>query len=72
MRTASETDKQRWERETLQPALGKSPERATRFTTISGWPIERLYTADDVAAIDRVRDISEPGVFPYTTLFRSR
>jgi methylmalonyl-CoA mutase, N-terminal domain len=66
MRTASETDKQRWERETLEPALGKNAERARRFTTISGWPIERLYTADDVAAIDRDRDISQPGVFPYT------
>jgi len=28
MKTVAETDKQRWERETLAPALKKSPERA--------------------------------------------
>ena len=36
------------------------------FTTISGRPIERLYTAEDVAAVEYVRDIGDPGAFPYT------
>jgi methylmalonyl-CoA mutase N-terminal domain/subunit len=66
MKTAAETDKQRWERETLAPALEQSPERAASFTTISGRPIERLYTPDDLAGIDDARDIDEPGSFPYT------
>src|SRR3954465_15668419 len=66
MKTAAETDKQRWERETLEPALKKSPERAASFTTISGRPIDRLYTAEDVEGIDAERDISYPGAFPYT------
>ena len=35
------------------------------FTTISGRPIERLYTADDVAGIDYDRDVGNPGEFPY-------
>ena len=48
MKTAAETAKERWERETLEPTLKKSPERAARFTTISGRPIDRLYTAEDV------------------------
>ena len=47
----AETDKQRWEREVLEPALEKSPERAVPFTTISGRPIDRLYTADDLAGL---------------------
>src|SRR3954468_6149431 len=61
MKTAAETERQRWERVTLEPALRKSPERADTFTTISGRPIERLYTADDVPAPP-----PDPGVYPYT------
>jgi methylmalonyl-CoA mutase, N-terminal domain len=37
-----------------------------RFTTISGRPIGRLYTQDDLQGIDYKRDINDPGVFPYT------
>jgi methylmalonyl-CoA mutase N-terminal domain/subunit len=44
----------------------KTLERAASFTTISGRSIERLYTAEDVAAVDYARDIADPGVFPYT------
>jgi methylmalonyl-CoA mutase N-terminal domain/subunit len=62
----SETAKARWEREVLDPALAKSPERAASFTTISGRPIERLYTADDLAGWDYARDAADPGRFPYT------
>ena len=66
MKTAAETSRQRWERETLGPALKHSPERTAAFTTISGRPIERLYTADDLFDIDYGRDIGHPGDFPYT------
>jgi methylmalonyl-CoA mutase N-terminal domain/subunit len=57
--------KQRWEREVLEPALEKSPERKGPFTTISGRPIERLYTEEDVRGLDYARDIGNPGEFPY-------
>jgi len=66
MKTVAERGKERWEHETLEPALAKSPERAASFTTISGRPIERLYTAEDVEPIDYDRDINNPGAFPYT------
>src|SRR6266542_2403319 len=66
MKTVAETDKLRWERETLAPALKKSPERAASFTTISGRPIARLYTVDDLDGIDYARDIAHPGEFPFT------
>ncbi len=62
----AETDKQRWEREVVEPTLKKSPERDVPFTTISGRPIERLYTSDDLAGLDYQRDINNPGEFPYT------
>src|SRR4249920_2329011 len=61
-----ETARARWEREVLEPALAKSPERQASFTTISGRPVERLYTADDLAGWSYSRDAADPGVFPYT------
>ena len=66
MKTVAERGKERWEHDTLEPALKKSPERAAQFTTISGRPIDRLYTAEDVEAVDYARDIAHPGEFPYT------
>jgi methylmalonyl-CoA mutase N-terminal domain/subunit len=62
----AETDKQRWEREVLDPTLEKSPERDTAFTTISGRPIDRLYTRDDLQGLDYTRDLNNPGEYPYT------
>jgi methylmalonyl-CoA mutase N-terminal domain/subunit len=61
----AETDKRRWEREVLGPALELSPEREVPFTTISGRPIERLYTSDDLSGFDYRRDLNNPGEFPY-------
>ncbi|MDR1990362.1 MAG: methylmalonyl-CoA mutase family protein [Acidobacteriaceae bacterium] len=66
MKTATGTGKARWARDTLAPALAKSPERAVSFTTISGRPIERLYAAEDVADVDPARDIGVAGAYPYT------
>jgi methylmalonyl-CoA mutase N-terminal domain/subunit len=60
------TDRQRWERDVLAPALAKAPERSVPFTTISGRPIERLYTPEDVSTLDHQRDLNNPGEFPYT------
>jgi methylmalonyl-CoA mutase, N-terminal domain len=61
-----ETAKTRWERDIVAPALERSPERAAIFTTISGRPVDRLYTADDLAQFDYTRDLGDPGVYPYT------
>jgi methylmalonyl-CoA mutase N-terminal domain/subunit len=57
--------KARWEREVLEPALRKAPERRGPFTTISGRTVERLYDAGDVDGRDYQRDIGNPGEFPY-------
>jgi methylmalonyl-CoA mutase, N-terminal domain len=66
MKTVAESGKARWQQETLEPTLKKSPERAASFTTISGRPIDRLYTAEDVEGINYDRDVNNPGAFPYT------
>jgi methylmalonyl-CoA mutase N-terminal domain/subunit len=51
---------------TAIPSPTAPVERTQSFTTISGRPIERLYTAADVARLDYARDIGDPGAFPYT------
>src|SRR6266849_5268862 len=61
-----ETAKTRWERDVVEPTLRLVPERAPGFTTISGWPIERLYTSEDIADLRYEQDLADPGVFPYT------
>ena len=41
-------------------------ERDVPFTTISGRPINRLYTSQDLEDFDVRRDLGRPGEFPYT------
>src|SRR5262249_9160297 len=65
MKSVAASGSARWRHETLEPALRKSPERAAQFTSISGPPIHRLYTAEDVEGIDYARDIASPGAYPY-------
>jgi len=48
------------------PAAGASRERRGSFTTISGRPINELYTPADIASLDYARDLGDPGDFPYT------
>jgi methylmalonyl-CoA mutase, N-terminal domain len=66
MKTELDTARRRWERDTLEPALSRTPERAAVFRTISGRPVERLYSREDLADLDYGRDIADPGAFPYT------
>jgi methylmalonyl-CoA mutase N-terminal domain/subunit len=55
-----------WEENTLCPTLEKSPERQPEFTTISGYPIRRLYTPADLPGWDPNKDLGFPGEPPYT------
>src|SRR6266851_3937739 len=57
---------QAWEKNTLQPTLEKSPERQVEFTTVSGYPIRRLYTKADLPHWDPDRELGFPGEPPYT------
>jgi methylmalonyl-CoA mutase N-terminal domain/subunit len=43
-----------------------SSERKIPFQTISGRPIERLYTADSIPQFNYDEELGDPGVFPYT------
>jgi methylmalonyl-CoA mutase N-terminal domain/subunit len=61
------SDKEKsWQENTLRPTLAKNPERQAEFTTISGFPIQRLYTPADLSGWDAQRDLGYPGEPPYT------
>src|SRR5467141_1542024 len=64
-RTPSSKEKS-WEEKTLRPTLAKNPERQAEFTTVSGYPIQRLYTPADLSDWDAERDLGYPGEPPYT------
>src|SRR5918999_1639148 len=64
--SAEQAAVERWEQETLEPALKKRAERKKRFETVSLEEVERLYTPADTADVDFERDTSFPGEFPYT------
>jgi methylmalonyl-CoA mutase, N-terminal domain len=61
-----EVEKERWEEQTLEPALSKHPERKRSFQTVSLAEVDRLYTPADTEHLDFNNDISFPGEFPYT------
>ncbi len=66
-----------WEEKTLEPTLAKSPERAHEFTTVSSYPIRRLYTAADLPDWNPEKELGYPGEPPYTrgihsTMYRGR
>src|ERR1700720_3522619 len=64
-RKPSEKEKS-WEEKTLRPTLAKNPERQAEFTTVSAFPIQRLYTPADLSGWDPDRDLGYPGAPPYT------
>jgi len=69
--------KEKWDQGPVAKTLAKNPEAKPVFTTISGTPVERLYTPLDVTGLDYDRDLSYPGQFPFTrgvqpTMYRGR
>jgi len=60
-----------------KPKPEKPAERKPRFSTLSGLPLERLYTPGSLAGWDPRESLSFPGEFPYTrgiypTMYRGR
>jgi len=69
--------KEKWEEGMVKKSLTKAPERRQTFTTISGYPVERLYTPMDNAGLDYEEKLGYPGVYPFTrgvqpTMYRGR
>jgi methylmalonyl-CoA mutase, N-terminal domain len=68
---------QAWEKNTLEPTLATSPERDADFTTVSSYPIRRLYTEADLPNWNPEKDLGFPGQPPYTrgihsTMYRGK
>ncbi len=54
-----------------------APRRPEKFTTLSGVPVERLYTESDLQDFNYERDLGDPGDYPFTrgihrTLYRGK
>jgi len=68
--------REEWEKRTLEPTLRRFPERQERFETLSGIPLDRIYTSADVP-VDYLQDLGFPGEYPFTrgvqpTMYRGR
>src|SRR5690242_4586940 len=59
------------------PNAGAAKERQEKFTTLSGVPVDPVYTADDLKDFSYSRDLRDPGQYPYTrgihrTMYRGK
>jgi len=54
-----------WEKNYYSSHVEKHPERKKNFENLSGIAIKNLYTPDDVAHLDYVKDLGYPGVYPF-------
>ena len=57
--------------------VGALKERQEKFTTLSGVPVEPLYTENDLKDFSYERDLGDPGEYPYTrgihrTMYRGK
>ena len=72
----AERDKPLVDQAEAEPATG-ARECDAEFTSISGRPIQRLYTPDDLLGFEYARDLGQPGEWPYTrsvhaTMYRGK
>jgi len=69
--------RQKWERTTVPNWTRRHPERKNDFSTVSGIPVKRLYTPEDIRNLDYSKDLGFPGEPPFTrgvhaTMYRGR
>ena len=65
-----------WEAGELRAFLDRQPESRAEYRTLSGLPLKRVYTAEDVKDL-RQEDLGLPGQYPFTrgpypTMYRGR
>ena len=69
--------KQAWLAETYRPFVERAPERPVRFESLSGLPVQPLYTPEDLANRSYEERLGYPGEYPFTrgvypTMYRGR
>jgi methylmalonyl-CoA mutase N-terminal domain/subunit len=72
-----EEARQQWEGGPLKRVLNRFPEQKPEYVTSSGVTVKRVYTPEDTADLDYLRDLNFPGQYPYTrgvqpTMYRGR
>jgi methylmalonyl-CoA mutase N-terminal domain/subunit len=70
-------ERERWEKTTLPKWLRQSRERKNEFRNHSEMLIKRVYTPEDIKALDYMRDLGFPGEYPFlrgvhATMYRGR
>lgn len=53
-----------WEDE-VRRSVAENPDQKARWSTVSDLEIKRLYTPEDIQAMDFARDIGVPGEYPF-------
>ncbi len=71
------SERERWEKDTYGDVVRRAPERRVRFESLSGIPIQPLYTPDDLADWSYAEKLGYPGEFPFTrgvypTMYRGK
>ncbi|UCG89943.1 MAG: methylmalonyl-CoA mutase, partial [Candidatus Heimdallarchaeota archaeon] len=66
-----------WEKNCYSELVENHPERKDKFETLSGIDIKSVYSPEDIADLDYVKDFGFPGVFPFlrgvhSTMYRGR
>jgi methylmalonyl-CoA mutase N-terminal domain/subunit len=66
-----------WEKSTLKKHLERHPESKNEFITTSSVPINRIYSPDDMADFNYLKDLGFPSEYPFTrgvqpTMYRGR
>lgn len=69
--------KAKWDAGPVAKTVGRFPERKDPFLTVSGKPVDRLYTPNENVAGDYLDKLGFPGQYPYTrgvqpTMYRGR
>ncbi len=69
--------REKWQKDILEPALKRFPERQPDFSLTSGIKIQPLYTPDDLEGVDLEESIGYPGEYPFgrgiqPTMYRGR
>ncbi len=69
--------REKWERDFVEKAVARFPERRKEFSTDSGIPVSRVDTPEALENLDYLQDLGFPGQYPFTrgvqpTAYRGR
>jgi methylmalonyl-CoA mutase N-terminal domain/subunit len=77
MLVVTSKNKKDWQKDTLEPALKRFPERQPEFKLTSGIEIQPLYTGEDLEGAELTESLGYPGEYPFgrgiqPTMYRGR